>query len=336
MPRGARSRVHESRGGYHVISRIPDGLPWLTDAEKEQFLRLLERFARGFYVEIHAFCVMGNHFHLLLTAREDAANAATAAELHRRYRAIHGRRAVPPLGPTDGGGQVWPDPDGGLARLRARLGSVSRFVQELKQTFARWYNRQHRRKGYLWGDRWKGVLVSKAGDAEVVTAAYIDLNPVRAKLVRVPDAYRWSSLGLTARSPGRARRLLRPLARPELRAHGAAWYRQFVYVAGAVAAAGKPGRLSEAARDAVVARAGRLGVRERLHYRCRNISEGLALGTAGFVATLQRAAERRFVRPRALLASGSPPPGPAAATGPPEAGTPAGLFATRILRAAPG
>jgi hypothetical protein len=304
----------------------------LTDQEKEHFLRLLERFCRAFFVDLHAFCVMGNHFHLLVTARAEAARLATGAELRRRYRAAYGA-ADPPAGAFDADGTVDPDPDGGIGRLRARLGSISRFAQELKQAFARWYNRRHDRKGYLWGDRWKGVLVSKAGDAEVVTAAYIDLNPVRAKLVALPEDYRWSSHGLAARSPARARRLLAPLARPQLRQLGPAWYRQFLYVAGAVAARGKPGRLAEAARDAVLAHAGRLGIRDRLRYRWRNLSEGLVLGTAEFVAEHQRRAGRAFIRPRRVFPAdaGPAPPfgGRAPDRGPPDA---AALCATRVLR----
>ena len=33
--------------------------------------------------------------------------------------------------------------------MRQRLGSISRFVQELKQTFSVWYNKRHNRKGYI-------------------------------------------------------------------------------------------------------------------------------------------------------------------------------------------
>jgi hypothetical protein len=101
-------------------------------------------------------------------------------------------------------------------------------------------------------------------------------------------------------------------------------------VAGAVAAAGKPGRIRDAVRDAVVARAGQLGVLDRLRYRCRNISEGLALGTADFVARLQRAAHRKFVRPRPILAPESGvPPGAGGVVAEP-------LYATRVLGAAAG
>jgi REP element-mobilizing transposase RayT len=37
---------------------------------------LLERFALGFFVEIHAFCIMSNHFHILATGLEKEARWA--------------------------------------------------------------------------------------------------------------------------------------------------------------------------------------------------------------------------------------------------------------------
>ena len=69
---------------------------YLDRDDRLGFLALLQQCVNRFGWLVHTHCLMGNHFHLLLTAREDAAKAATAAELHRRYRAIHGRRAVPP------------------------------------------------------------------------------------------------------------------------------------------------------------------------------------------------------------------------------------------------
>jgi putative transposase len=70
----------------------------------------------------------------------------------------------------------------------------------------RWYNKRHERKGTLWMDRYKSVLVEgrreRRGDAGAsqvdvlrVMACYIDLNPVRAGLVKNPGEYRWCGYG---------------------------------------------------------------------------------------------------------------------------------------------
>jgi hypothetical protein len=45
--------------------------------------------------------------------------------------------------------------------------------------------------GTLWMDRFKSVLVQGEGNPLQTMAAYIDLNPVRARLVADPKDYRW-------------------------------------------------------------------------------------------------------------------------------------------------
>jgi putative transposase len=102
---------------------------------------------------------------------------------------LYPKESEPPPGRYEPNGEIIWDEDGGIERLRERLGSISRFVQELKQTFSRWYNKTHNRKGYLWNDRFKGVIVNH-GEAQLLCSAYIDLNPVRAGIVERPENYR--------------------------------------------------------------------------------------------------------------------------------------------------
>lgn len=327
MGRSRRQRINEAFGSYHIVSRMHDELEWWADEEKEDYLRLLERLARGFFLQIHAFCLMSNHFHLLVTAQEQAAATAPFEELVRRYRAIHGKHRDPPIGETQNDGTVDPDADGGEQRLRERLGDVSRFVQEFKQMLSRRYNLRRDRRGTIWQDRYKSVITEKRGDYEISQAAYIDLNPIRANIARVPEDYRWSSAGLKVRAPRRARRLLTPLQHPELARVGERWYRMFTYCAGVERAKGKPamaGRINKADAEALVARQGELGLFQRLRYRCRNLSEGIAVGSAGFIASIQQARGHKRARPRPFLADQD-------GTDPPNVET--ALFATRVLRA---
>jgi hypothetical protein len=57
------------------------------------------------------------------------------------------------------------------------------------------YNGRHGRTGTLWEDRFKSVLVENSESAKAAVAAYIDLNPVRAKIAADPKDYRWSGYG---------------------------------------------------------------------------------------------------------------------------------------------
>src|SRR5690606_30232061 len=86
-----------------------------------------------------------------------------------------------------------------------RFCDLSAFVKELKERFSRWFNKHHERRGTLWMERFKSVLVED-GDALRTMALYIDLNPVRAGLVEDPKDYRWTGYGEASGGSKRARR----------------------------------------------------------------------------------------------------------------------------------
>ena len=92
-----------------------------------------------------------------------------------------------------------------VARYMARMWDVSAYMKLVKQRFTQWYNGRTGRKGTLWEERFRSVLVEGAGEALVTMAAYIDLNPVRAGLVKDPKDYRWSGYGEAVAGRKRAR-----------------------------------------------------------------------------------------------------------------------------------
>ena len=56
---------------YHVISRGNGGQDiFLTDDDREMFLGLLEELSERFNIEIYAYVLMGNHYHVLLKTSE--------------------------------------------------------------------------------------------------------------------------------------------------------------------------------------------------------------------------------------------------------------------------
>ena len=316
MARRKRVWVSQDSGaGYHIVSRVVGGQLLFGDQEKEYFLKLLEVFAQGFFVDIHGFTIMGNHVHILATGREADAKFAAAEELIRRYRLVYGKDAEYPIGKTESDGTVWPDEDGGIERLRNRLASISRFVQELKQTFSKWYNMKNKRTGFLWSDRFKGIIVDK-GVAQLMCSAYIDLNAYRAGLVKRPEDYRWSSLGMRMRSKKRAKKFLTPIkieAHKELerlalkirkgKTDDLAWYREFVYISGEIEKEGKAAISAEVVKEIKDLNA-KLGLGESLKFRIRNLSEGVAIGSEAFIEEIQTHYQRKFIRPRKFLEGG--------------------------------
>lgn len=300
MARLPRSWTSEISGSFHIISRVAGGARIFGNKEKEYFFLLLEKLSKGFFVEVHAFCILDNHFHILATECGETAKRASRRELIRRYQEIFGKEAQPPFGSYERDGTILPDEDDGIDRLRKRLGSVSRFTQELKQGMSCWYNKRSQRQGYLWAERFKGVIVGK-GEAQLVCSAYIDLNPIRAGIVKRPEDYRWSSIGLMSRDPRRAKKLLSPLSFGPFSSQGEEYscYRVFVYEAGGIKKDNR-GMVSEKKVEEVRGLFGQLGLGDKLRYRMRNLTEGHAIGSKELIEQVQGKNRRRHIKARHL------------------------------------
>ena len=85
--------------------------------------------------------------------------------------------------------------------------NLSRGMRQLNGVYTQRFNRRHRKVGHLFQGRFKAILVEKEAYL-LELARYIVLNPVRAKLVKTPERYPWSSyrpmLGLAPVPPALA------------------------------------------------------------------------------------------------------------------------------------
>lgn len=71
-------------------------------------------------------------------------------------------------------------------------GDLGRFMQSVGRRYVRYINDTYERTGTLWEGRFKSAIVSR--DEYLITCSrYIELNPVRAGMVRHPREYAWSS-----------------------------------------------------------------------------------------------------------------------------------------------
>ena len=70
--------------------------------------------------------------------------------------------------------------------------NLSRGMRQLNGVYTQRFNRRHRKVGHLFQGRFKAILVEKEGYL-LELARYIVLNPVRAKIVKTPERYPWSS-----------------------------------------------------------------------------------------------------------------------------------------------
>jgi len=180
---------------YHVISRFVDRqFATGTVQEKKIFHHMMVTQAAFAGVEILTYCIMGNHFHLLVRVPERP-QEIMEQDIIRRVRYIWKKHRVEALInrfermrtiSVEGDALVERE----LERFRRRMFDLSEFVKDLKQRYSSWYNFTHSRKGTLFEERFKSVLVED-GHALRMMAAYIDLNPVRAGIVEDPVDYEW-------------------------------------------------------------------------------------------------------------------------------------------------
>ncbi|MGL4400656.1 MAG: transposase [Luteolibacter sp.] len=182
---------------YHCISRVVDRRFVFEDAKREHFrmfMRMQENFSG---CRVLSYCIMSNHFHILLEVPPMPAGGLSDDELLKRISATNSEAFVTVVAKELAEARSQ-ERDEWVAEIHARftyrMHNLSEFMKTLLQRFTRWFNRTHQRSGTLWEERYKSVIV-ESGTAARTMAAYIDLNPVRAGMVEDPAGYRWSSYG---------------------------------------------------------------------------------------------------------------------------------------------
>lgn len=71
-------------------------------------------------------------------------------------------------------------------------GSLAEIMKGINLSYAQYYKGKYEHIGHFWQDRYKSIMVSKDGYL-LACGSYVELNPVRAGMVKDPREYRWSS-----------------------------------------------------------------------------------------------------------------------------------------------
>ena len=155
-----------------------------------------------------------------------------------------------------------------LVAVPANADSLHRALKPLHMRHAQRINRAQNWKGHLW----QGRFFSSALDETYLWAAirYVERNPVRARMVRKAEAYRWSSAGAHC-----------GLRRDTVLTDKAAWRRQCARIGDWSAWLAE----GDAAHELDVLR--------------RNADKGLPCGSEGFIRKLEKRTGRALrYRPR--------------------------------------
>jgi len=153
------------------------------------------QLAAVFAMDVCAYAVMSNHYHLVLHVDRAQAEAWEAAEVIRRWRQLFSGH---PLAQAFVEGRVLSKAEYDLvsslvAEWRARLMDISWYMRCLNESIARQANQEDRCTGRFWEGRFKSQALL---DEKALAAclAYVDLNPVRAAMADTPEASDYTSV----------------------------------------------------------------------------------------------------------------------------------------------
>jgi REP element-mobilizing transposase RayT len=188
---------------YHVISRcVRRACLWGQDEfagrdyshRKQWVVDRLAQLAGIFAIEVCAYAVMSNHYHLVLYVDREKAKRWTSQEVIHRWRQLHHE---PPLIERYQQYDVLPAEreaaESIIATWRERLFDISWFMRHLNEYLARRANAEDACTGRFWEGRFKSqALLDEAG---LLTAmAYVDLNPIRAGVAKSPEQSEFTSI----------------------------------------------------------------------------------------------------------------------------------------------
>ena len=143
MPRRARSYLPALP--YHIVQRGNNREACFIEPENYlYYLELWKQQSQRYSVDVHAYCLMTNHVHFLVTPKHSD--------------------------------------------------SISNTMKVVGSRYAQYVNKKYGRTGTMWEGRHRSSLVQT--DRYLLSCyRYIELNPVRADMVKSPEEYRWSSYG---------------------------------------------------------------------------------------------------------------------------------------------
>ena len=277
-----RGRIKEAGAVYHCVSRTVGGQFLLDDLAKQRLVDLLFPLAQFCGVEIITFCMMSNHFHLLIRIPPADTCIPDSVLLLRAERFYGIQALLPSLARAD------LQRSGSISShirlsLSSRMGDVSAFMKEFKQRFSRWFNRHSGRFGTVWAERFSSTLIEESAVALQTVASYIDLNPVRAGLVSDPKDYRFCGYSAALAGNPVVRHGLMSFLSGRSWNSAAAEYRLNLFTTGGVAGHSEKKIIDRDAIRAELARGGHLSLPEILRLRVRHLTAGVAIGSKDFV-----------------------------------------------------
>jgi len=200
---------------YHCVSRVRGQEMLLTDDEKQRLHELMRRVSGFSGVEIKTYCLMNNHFHMIV--KVPLRREVDDTELVARMRILYGDAKTEDKLAT---WELWTKKgvafkvEAAKAALRKRMFNLSDYFKTMKERYAKDYNRRSDCYGAFWSERFKCALLESERGILTTVGVYSDLNPVRAGVVKKAEDYKYSGFGAASRGDKAALEGIRDLLFP--------------------------------------------------------------------------------------------------------------------------
>ncbi|WED20684.1 transposase [Vibrio sp. JC009] len=189
---------------YHVVSRcvrktylcgFDETSQRCYEHRREWIEGRIKDLSRVYCVDICAYAVMSNHYHLVVHLNRRKAQKLTCQEVIERWSGLHHQ---PNLIQKMVDKELKSEAEYLKAQeivesWRERLSNLSWFMKELNQDIAQKANSEDKCKGHFWESRFKSQALMDE-QALLSAMAYVDLNPVRAGVAEVPEESEHTSI----------------------------------------------------------------------------------------------------------------------------------------------
>lgn len=185
----------ETTPWYHCISKCVRGHRLLNARRKQWIQDRLEELVQIFAIDVASFSILDNHLHVLAHLDVNAPRRWSKAEVLRRWARLHPPRDSRrrPLKCLKRWIREKQSDHKFVNTLRKRLANLGWFMKSLKEPLARLANEADGTDGAFWSARYKSIAILDV-PALLATSIYIDLNPLAAGIVKLPEEARYTSL----------------------------------------------------------------------------------------------------------------------------------------------
>ncbi len=201
LPRKALVSV-DTTPSYHVVSRCVRRTFLFGVVDNKDFshrrdaiVQRLSELAQLFCIDIAAYAIMSNHYHLVVRIQKQRALDLSAMDVISRWRALY---SLPYLAKRYANDAELTDAEleeaaRQIEERRARLYDLSWFMRCLNEPIARMANLEDGCTGRFWEGRFKSQALLDER-AELQAMAYVDLNPIRAKMANTLEHSDFTSI----------------------------------------------------------------------------------------------------------------------------------------------